>query len=202
LLRYWEATKGHNAIRDTILAYAAEVDPSADREPEGLVASQPRARPADVLTSAAIPGRLAALDIGVTSPAAAGGEDAADAMFQRKVAEHDSQRAELEAQNIVYRPIIWTHFGRPHEAALDAIRHISKLVARRRGGVNANVIERKISAAVSVCIARRAALMSLACWPQRSTTGTAEAAAHAAMDHFHAEDTSMVVDRCSPEDTD
>ena len=58
-----EATKAHNAIRDIIFAFSAEADNSTEREPEGLVASQPRARPADVLSPAAIPGRVAALDI-------------------------------------------------------------------------------------------------------------------------------------------
>ena len=53
-----------------------EADPSADWEPEGSVPSQPRARSADVLTSAAIPGRVAALDVGGTSPAATNGEGA------------------------------------------------------------------------------------------------------------------------------
>ena len=81
----WEATKGHNAIRDTLFAYAIEANPSSEWEPENLVASQQRARPADVLTSAAIAGRVAALDVGVTSHAAAGGVDAADAMFRQNL---------------------------------------------------------------------------------------------------------------------
>ena len=33
-----EATKGHNAIRDTIFAYAVEADPGTDWAPEDLVA--------------------------------------------------------------------------------------------------------------------------------------------------------------------
>ena len=121
-----EATKGHNAIRDTIFGYAVEADPSADWEPEGLVPSQPRARPADVLTTAAIPGRVAALDVGVTSPAATNEADAADAMFRRKREEREGIRAELDSQNIEYQPMVWTHFGRPHPAAATVISDIAK----------------------------------------------------------------------------
>ena len=137
-----------------------------------------------MLSSAAIPGRVAALDVGVTSPAVAGGSDAADLMFKRKLREREPIRSELEDLNIEYRPMVWTHFGRPHEAAVDAIKHIARLVARRRGYVKPEVIARKIHAAISVCIARRAAMMSLACWPKNMQAGSAEAGIHVAMDAF------------------
>eukprot|EP00973_Karenia_brevis_P088387 12256310-Karenia_brevis.AAC.1 len=144
-----EATRGHNAVRDVLFAYASEADPSTEWEPEDLVPSRPRARPADVLTPAAIPGRVAALDVGITSPAASSGEDATDAMYRRKVQEREGQRAELEAQNIVYRPLVWTCFGRPHSAAVDVIRAIAKRVARKRGGAKLSSVIRKMHAAIS-----------------------------------------------------
>ena len=166
-----------------------------------MVALQPRARPADALTSAAIPGRVAALDIGVTSPAASSGEDAADAMFRRKVQEREGIRNELDHQNIEYRPMVWTHFGRLHEAAVDVIRSIARIVARRRGNMKPSIIERKIRTAVSVCIARRAARMSLACWPSGMREGAAEAATLAAMERFE-EDETMAEATSGPDDTD
>ena len=67
---------GHNAVRDELHAAARPCDPSAEIEPLGLIPSHPTLRPADVLTSAALPGRLAALDVGVASPhAASAGDD-------------------------------------------------------------------------------------------------------------------------------
>ena len=79
-----------------------------------------------MLTPAAIPGRVAVLDVGVTSPAAAFGEDATKAMYRRKVQEREGERPELEAQNIEYRPLVWTCFGRPHQAATDALKLLEK----------------------------------------------------------------------------
>ena len=46
-------TAGHNAIRDCISDFASSADPSTEKEPEDLVSSQPRARPADVLAFSA-----------------------------------------------------------------------------------------------------------------------------------------------------
>ena len=46
--------------------------PFLDVEPMGLVPSRPTLRPADVLSGAFHNGRLAAVDVGVISPSAAG----------------------------------------------------------------------------------------------------------------------------------
>ena len=105
-------------------------------------------------------------------------------MFRRKREERESIQAELDIQNIKYQPMVWTHFGRPHPAAVSVISNLARLVARNRGGIKASVIENKILAAVSVCIARRAARMSVACWPQAAKEGTAERAAIATMGNF------------------
>ena len=168
-----QATAGHNDVRDVVFAYASEADPASELEPMELVSSRPRARPADVLTPAAIPGRVVALDIGITSPAVANGLDATEVMFQRKVEERTDQHAELEAQNIEYRPLVWTCFGRPHHAVSSVLDCIAKRVARRRG-CNASSVLRKLQCGISVCLARRAARMSLACWPLQLSNGTAD----------------------------
>ena len=79
------ATKDHYNVRDATLPLTHLADPSAAVEATGLIPSAPALRPADILTSAALPGRLAALDIGISSPDAAGaGDDCCAAMFQRK----------------------------------------------------------------------------------------------------------------------
>ena len=60
-----EATRGHYGVRDEVLKLAHLADPSSATEALGLIPSAPALRPADILTSAALPGRLAALDIGL-----------------------------------------------------------------------------------------------------------------------------------------
>ena len=182
-----EATAGHAAVRDSIFECASAADPSAEWEPVDLIPSRPRARPADVLTPAAIPGRVAALDVGITSPAVSLLRDAAEDMFRCKTGEREDSRAELEAQNIVYRPIVWTCFGRPHGAAESTLRAIARRAARRRGRTAAKAVLCQLRLAMSVCLARRAARMSLACWPRGAQPGVDEVAASAAAKHFDAD---------------
>ena len=159
-----ESTKGHNALRDTVFSYALLADTSAECEPEHLIPSRPRDRPADVLT-AVVPGCVAALDIGVASPAAAAaGDDAAEAMWRRKVNEREDVRPELEQAGIQYRPFVFTAYGRPHPAASEAIKHIIKLAARRKGFA-AKALERQFRSNISTVLARRLARMSLSTWP-------------------------------------
>ena len=179
-----EATAGHNAIRDALFEFAAAADPATELEPEDLIPSRPRARPADVLTPAVIPGRVAALDVGVTSSAVSSDEDATEAMFQRKVDEREPFRSELEAQNIVYRPCVWTCFGRPHSAAVSSTLAIARKLARRRGCTAVKSIWRSILNTIGVCLVRRLARMSLACWPKALQSDPAATAAAAADRHW------------------
>ena len=92
-------------------------------------------------------------------------------MCVRKIDERAHQMAELEAQNIVYRPMVWTCHGRLRKATEVVIRAIAKRIARRRGFTTTQAILRQMRFAFSVCIARRAAKMSLACWPRRCGPG-------------------------------
>ena len=57
-----EATRGHYDVRDEVLRLGHLADPTAATEALGLIPTAPTLRPADILTSAALPGRLAALD--------------------------------------------------------------------------------------------------------------------------------------------
>ena len=87
-----ESTRGHNAVRDVLYEFALHADASAEKGPENLIPSRPRDRPADVLTSAA-PDCVAALDVGVASPAAlAAGNDAVEAMWSWKLDEREPVR--------------------------------------------------------------------------------------------------------------
>ena len=108
---------------------------------------------------------MAALDVGVASPAAGGaGDDAAEAMWRRKVNEREPVRGELEQAGICYKPFVFTCYGRPHAAASAAIRHISKLAGRRKGWA-AKAVERQFRANIATALARRLARMSISTWP-------------------------------------
>ena len=80
-----EATRGHYGVRDSVLALVHIADASASIEVPELIASAPGLRPADIFTTAALPGGQAALDIGICSPDATGaGTDCCETMWQRK----------------------------------------------------------------------------------------------------------------------
>ena len=160
------STRGHNAVRDELFAMAKGVDGNAETEPIGLIASRPALRPADILTSASgLTGRLAALDVGIISPAAAGaGTDCTETMRVRKCRRMEPYTEELEAQDVTYRPITFSCFGRPHPDAYKVIQSFAKRTARRRGS-EAHVEERRMMARVTHEIWRRAARMVLHCWP-------------------------------------
>ena len=107
------ATRGHYACVRALVEGFRVADPGTSTEPRGL--TDTAARPADILTNAAIPGRSAALDVCVASPCAAMAlDDAADAAFKRKLRHYREVIPQLAAAGIAFRPLIWTAEGRPH----------------------------------------------------------------------------------------
>ena len=161
-----ESTRGHNAVRDEIFAMAKGVDGNAETEPVGLIPSHPALRPADILTSASgLTGRLAALDVGIISPAAAGaGTDCTETMRVRKCRRMEPFADELEAGDVTYRPITFSCFGRPHSDAFKVIQCLAQRTARRRG-TEAHVEQRRMMTRITHEIWRRAGRMVLRCWP-------------------------------------
>ena len=94
--------RGHYNTRDAVLPLAHLADPLTSVETPCLIPSHPALRPADIFCSAAIPGCLAALDIGICSPNSAGaGGDCCAAMFDRKIGHYRAHLPELQEQNIV-----------------------------------------------------------------------------------------------------
>ena len=65
-------TRGHNDATKALLDLACLADPATRLEPLGVVPSVQNARPAYVLSTAALPGCTAALDLGIASPDAVG----------------------------------------------------------------------------------------------------------------------------------
>jgi hypothetical protein len=160
-----EATRGHNAVRRCVHELACTSDPSAEMEPLGLIPSAPTLRPADVLTTATCNGLAAALDVGITSPhCGAAGNDCLASMYERKRGTYAPHFNELSANGITYNPIVWSAYGRPHEAAIAAIKAMARRTARRRGHLDAASIETRVCNAISVEIWRRNAAMVKSCW--------------------------------------
>ncbi len=154
-------------VRDRTFELVSECDPGAETEPLGLISSQPMLRPADILTSAAGSGRLAALDVGVVAPEARGaGTNCVEAMHATKLARYAPYQDELERANIKYEPMVWSAYGRPHANTLRIIRQLAKRAARRRGLPSGSQVERRACAKISLEIWRRAGRMVAACLPR------------------------------------
>ena len=162
-----EATIGHNRVQEVIHAGCAVSDASACMEAVGLVDSRPELRPADVLTRAAIPNRIAALDVGIKSPEAGGaGEDCAEAMMQEKLQYYADVIPELERKGITYSPITFSCFGRRHGTTTKIMTQVAQRAARFRGLSSYKPLLRRWEATVSAEIWRRAAHMVRRCFPK------------------------------------
>ena len=160
-----EATRGHYAVVNAVVDGMRIADPAATTEPRGLTSTQ--ARPADIFTSAAVPGRSAALDVCIASPdAAAAGEDACESAFRRKLHHYRRVIPELHAANIAFRPMIWSADGRPHPAVTRTLKYAADIAARKRGGVAASALLVRWKHEITVAIVRRRAAMIRAVLPK------------------------------------
>ena len=87
-------------------------------------------------------------------------------MRQKKIGDYAPYLDALQRQNIEYKPMIWSAFGRPHATTTEALRNICRRAARRRGLARADVLQRRAEASIAVEIWRRAAKMVFHCWPK------------------------------------
>ena len=160
------ATRGHHMVAREVHGLAAITDPAAEREAIGLIPSHPTLRPADILTTATVSGRSTAFDVSITSPdCGTAGDDCCQSMYEHKQAKYAPHLNELERNGIDYIPIVWSAYGRPHEAAVAAIRTMARRTARRRGHQDATTIENRTMHNIAVEIWRRNAAMVRSCWP-------------------------------------
>ena len=161
-------TVGHNRIRDAIAMGLAASDPGTVVEPEGLVASRPRMRPADILSRAGLEQGLLALDIGVASPEAGGaGDDCIVAMARRKQAFYGSGvLSELQTQGITYTPLIVSCYGRRSRVLSELLRAAALRAARIRDGVCGKLALRRWNRAIACEVWRRTARMVRRCLPR------------------------------------
>jgi hypothetical protein len=147
-------------------------DPSTELEAGGLIPGT-RLRPADVLTGALGHG-LMALDVGIASPDAQNaGADCVASMYARKVAYYAPYSDVLDRQGILYQPLVWSAFGRPHPRTTSLLRTLAARISRRRGCSDGEWRYRRLTAAIGCTLWRRAAAHVMACWPDRER-GVAE----------------------------
>ena len=160
-----EATRGHTKIRDRFTDLAVMADPAAESESVSLT-PRPGLRPADVLCSAAARGGLAALDVGVTMPTDSHGNvDAAQAHADMKMRKYRRYLHEMEPQGIMYKPIIWTAWGRAHPDVVAVLRSLATRAARRRGLASPSELLSQARRNIAMELQARAARMVLACLP-------------------------------------
>ena len=124
-----------------------------------MIEDYPLLRPADICTSAAVPGRLAALNIGITAPNAGGsGDDSCAAVHDSKVAKYGPHEEALAGSGIVYAHMVFAALGRAH--------HLAHRAARRRGLLDYRPSLRYAKTAIGLEIARRAHSMVHAGFPK------------------------------------
>ena len=75
------------------------------------------------------------------------GVDCCEAMRRRKEREHMPYRGEMLA---VYRPLVWSAFGREHPETGVVLENLARAAARRRGLQDHRQLLRKVRAAVGV----------------------------------------------------
>ena len=92
--------------------------------------------------------------------------DAAQRYFNVKTHKYRNYLDELRAQGIVYKPIIWTAWGRAHPDAVSVLRSLATKAARRRGLISATDVLAKSRLHISLELQARAARMVMACLPK------------------------------------
>ena len=127
----------------------------------------PALRPADVYTTAALPGSGAALDIGICSPDATGaGMDCCESMWRTKRERNVQDLDEMAANNVRYVLLVLSCYGGLHPEAADTLERIALQAGRRLGISNHKALLRRAKAAVGVTVVTRAVAMARACLPR------------------------------------
>ena len=120
-----ESTKGHYRVCDCVLELTHLADPSSETEVRALFPNAPTLRPADIFTSAALPGRMAALDIGICSPDDCGaGDDCCDSMHISKLNRYSQFLVGRTGPGFEYCPLIFSCYGRVHLESIYILRNI------------------------------------------------------------------------------
>jgi hypothetical protein len=159
-----ECTRGHTSVTKQLAEEIGAVDPTMEVEPAGLIPGT-SLRPADILTGALGHG-LVAIDIDIASPDAQGAdENFLQVMLTRKVNKYEAHRSKLERQNIEYRSLPFSCYGRPHASTIATLRTLTQRIAWRRGCSAGEWRYRRLRSKIVTQIWARAARMVRSCWP-------------------------------------
>ena len=161
-----ESTKGHYAVVGAMVEGLKLADAGVVTEPPGLTCTS--MRPADILTTAALPGRSAALDVTVASPEAShAGVDAAETAVRAKYRKYRHLIPELRRAGIIFRPLAWSADGRPHAAVTRTLAFATDMACRRNGGEGKAGFLKRWKHEIAIALLRRRAAMSRACLPKQ-----------------------------------
>ena len=154
-----EATRGHYAVVAAAADGFSAVDPGIQTEVAGLVPSAER--PADILTSAGVPGALTACDVTIIAPdAVASGRDACATGYRRKMTKYQGHFPTLWRAGVVFRPMVWSAEGRrAHPATSRLLDNTVRLFQNRHGKAEATSMRVKWKHELGVALQRRKAAM-------------------------------------------
>ena len=162
-----ENTKGHYRVCDCVLELTHLADPCAETEVHNLFPDAPTLRPADIFTIAALPGRMAALDIGICSPDACGaGADCCDSMHDKKIHKYREFLNGRQGDDFIYCPLVFSCYGRIHPECVSILRNLAQGAARKRGLLDFRGLLSRVHRNIGVAIWRRAVSMVRECEPR------------------------------------
>ena len=141
-------------------------DPSLQTEVHGILDTGER--PADILTTAALPGTTTAIDVTIASQDAKhAGTDACGSAYRRKMTRYNAILPALRRAGIIFQPYVLSQEGRPHPAAVRLLECSIRAVRSRRGEEAAAELRARWRHEISVAIQRRKAAMIRAALPDR-----------------------------------
>ena len=143
------------------------VDPCLQLEVQNLAGTSDR--PADILTWAALPGKLTAIDITIASQDAThAGLDCCAAAHRRKVRRYCRLLPAMNRAGITFMPMVFSAEGRQHPATTRMLHNTVKALARKMEDLEVQGIKRRWLHDIGIAIQRRKAAMIRACLPERS----------------------------------
>ena len=127
-----ESTRGHYAVVAAVTEGLSLADPTLQTEVHGLLTTGER--PADILTTAAIPGATAAVDVTIASQDAMhAGTDACATAHRRKMNRYRHILPALRRAGVIFQPLVWSAEGRPHPATVRVMESALRMVRTRKG---------------------------------------------------------------------
>ena len=92
-----------------------------------------------------------------------GDADATQIYLDSKLRKYRRYLATMQAQGIIYKPIVWTAWGRAHPDAVSTLRSLAMKAARRRGLVSAGQLLSATQLEIALELQARAARMLVLC---------------------------------------